>query len=616
MAGNGAASEPGYKFLRNHYSYIINPDGTFSTTIEIQIKVLKEDSLEGARQQEISYSTSVEKVEVIEAYTKKENGQRVDVPKSNFQFEVNSGKDSASPAFSDRTNLTIIFPEVAVGDTVHWKYKLSQTEPLFPNHFSEWRTFPKYHVYEDVQIKVDIPSSMLVRYKLTGLTESESAQKNGHRIFSWAYQNRQHNLDKNDWGNIYYFGKDPGYIISTFPSYASIAHAYGVRAKQKAIVTGRIQKLADEITKEKSKPYDQAKALYEWVSDNITYAGNCIGVGAVVPRDTDFVLDNRMGDCKDHSTLLEALLTAKNIASTQALINSGSIYDLPDIPVVSTVNHVLNYLPGLNIYVDSTSDNTPFGVLPDSESGKPVLLVDGYQEGQKTPVPSEDNNSTKTQAELSVGENGSAKGKVSWINKGRLALYSNTQATFKKYRKFMDDKEKVEEYSKSMIKKYGFEAGKVSFSLDEFPKSPDVATTEITFEVKDFLNGGSLGAFNINPVFSNSQVVSTLKSIAAQEDPSSDFYCKGAHFEETYIYSFPKNIKILAVPDDAEISNALVAFKATYVLNENTLTVVRRVDDFTQGPVCKRETYRYYREVADKAIPNLKSQVVYKYTNL
>jgi hypothetical protein len=37
------------------------------------------------------------------------------------------------------------------------------------------------------------------------------------------------------------------------------------------------------------------------------------------------------------------------------------------------------------------------------------------------------------------------------------------------------------------------------------------------------------------------------------------------------------------------------------------------MDDFTEGPVCKPSVYQTYREVAEKVMPNLKSQVVYKY---
>lgn len=72
----------------------------------------------------------------------------------------------------------------------------------------------------------------------------------------------------------------------------------------------------------KKSSFAEARALYDWVATHITYAGNCIGIGAVVPRDLPFVLDNRMGDCKDHATLLQALLAARGIKSTQALVNA------------------------------------------------------------------------------------------------------------------------------------------------------------------------------------------------------------------------------------------------------------------------------------------------------
>ena len=82
----------------------------------------------------------------------------------------------------------------------------------------------------------------------------------------------------------------------------------------------------------KARPRERARLLYEWVSRNITYGGNCIGVGAVVPRDLDVVLDNRMGDCKDHATLLQSLWSAAGLRSEQVLVNAGEQYDLARRP--------------------------------------------------------------------------------------------------------------------------------------------------------------------------------------------------------------------------------------------------------------------------------------------
>ena len=613
FAGNTTTLEPSSKLTRCYYTYTVNPDGSFTNDIDFAFTLLKEDALESSKQQSISYSTSVEKVDVIEAYTKKTNGKRIDVPKTNFQLEVNSGKDKASPAFSDRTNLTIIFPELEVGDTIILHYKITQTVPLFSNHFSETQTFYKSVIYDDVRIKIDLPDSMSVKYETAGLAEKKTVQKNGRKIYEWTFSNKKAIERKDDWSDVYQFGKDPGYMISTFPSYAAISAAYGVRAKQQAVVTPRIQKLADEITKDKASPYEQAKTLYEWVASNISYAGNCIGVGAVVPRSTDFVLDNHMGDCKDHASLLEALLSAKKITSTQALINSGSMYNLPKIPVVSMVNHVMNYIPSLDIYADSTSEDTPFGLLPDSAAGKPILLVDGYQEGLKTPPILHDSDNTITNSKITIGEDGSAKGRVQWVLKGRPGLFGNTGKRIKNYHAYKDSKEKVEEYSKSMVKNQGFEVGKVAYSFDDHPKFADVSTSEIRFDVKEFINADSLGAFNIGSIFATSYIYSIVKSNKVTEQPSSDFSCKGGHYEENYTYEFPKNLKILAVPDNVSFKNALVSYQATFVIKGNTLTVIRKYDDVTSGPVCDPKVYKAYKELAIKAMPNLKSQVVYKY---
>ncbi|MGH8550612.1 MAG: DUF3857 domain-containing protein [Methylococcales bacterium] len=613
LVGNTFAAEPFDKSVRNYYTYTINPDGSYILFVEAATTLLNNDAQESVRQQTITYSTSAERSEVVEVYTKKADGKRIEVPKSNFQLEVNSGKDNASPAFSDQTTLTIIFPELAVGDTIYFSYKITRTEPLFPNQFSEWQVFSKYYVYDDVRIKIDMPESMPARYELYEFTEKKPRQKNGRKIFEWAYQNKKPIEDKNNQGNVYEFGRDPGFLISTFPSHASIAQAYGVRAKQRAAVTARIQKLADEITKGKKTTYDQAKALYEWVAENISYAGHCIGVGAVVPRGTDFVLDNKMGDCKDHATLLEALLAAKKISSTQALINSGSIYNLPKIPVVSMVNHVMNYIPSLSLYVDATSESTPFGLLPDGESGKPILLVDGHLDGIKTPVQSDIDEKSTVQANIKIGEDGSAKGNIVWTNKGRSGLISNMPKNIEKYKAWISDKEKAEEYSKETIKRIGFDDGKVSLNYETAPERPDVARAEVVFDVKGFINTGSLGAFNVGPIFSASSIYSSIRSTKSNDAPSSAFTCYGAHVEETYTYELPANLKILAVPDNFSVSNALVSFQASYALKGNLLTVLRKFDDVSQGPVCEPNVYKSYKEIAEKAMPNLKSQIVYKY---
>lgn len=386
FAGEDETAEIFTRYAHYYLAYSLNNDGSATESHDWGKTILKERALEYSKRASVTYSTSVQKAEVVEAYTRKADGRRIDVPKSNYQLEVNSGKDAGSPVYSDQTTLSVVFPDVAVGDTVVFSYRIVHKEPVFPGHFSAIGVYQRQIAFDDVRVRLDWPSSLWVQYEARELTEAIKTEKDGRKLIEWTFQNKRPLKSKRRDYSVYDVEKEPGFSFSTFRTHAEIAEAYGARARPKAAVTPRISKLADEITRGKNTQREQARSLYDWVATHINYAGNCIGIGAVVPRDVDFVLDNRIGDCKDHATLLEALLAARGIESKQALVNSGSSYRLQKIPVISMVNHVINYIPAFDLYVDSTSETTPFGMLPFSSADKPVLMVDGSKAGARTPA--------------------------------------------------------------------------------------------------------------------------------------------------------------------------------------------------------------------------------------
>ena len=73
-----------------------------------------------------------------------------------------------------------------------------------------------------------------------------------------------------------------------------------------------------------------------------------------MPNDPETVLARRYGDCKDAATLLMALLAAKAIEGEAALVNTAPAYGLNEVPTVGTFNHVIVYLPQLDLYADPT----------------------------------------------------------------------------------------------------------------------------------------------------------------------------------------------------------------------------------------------------------------------
>jgi hypothetical protein len=593
-------TEPSFKLDHYYESYIVNNDGSAVHAVNIAKTILKETALGKNKKAVISYSTSLEKTDIVEAYTKKADGRRINVPESNFQMEVNSGKGESAPAFSDRTRLTVVFPSVEVGDTVYLSYKITQKEAMFPGYFSVSSYFPKNIMLDDMRLKLDYPASMDMRYDIVEMKEKNKEEKDGRKIIEWGFENQKPVKIMRNSNTVAEPGTERSYAFSNFPSYVAIAKAYNSRVSKKAVVSERIRKLADKITKGKSGQREQAKALYEWVRDNITYAGNGIGVGAVVPRDLDMILDNRMGDCKDHTTLLQALLNAKNIGNTQALLNSGKIYHLPKVPVASTINHVINYLPDLDIYLDSTVKDAPFGMLPPYETGKTVFLVDYLNMEGKTPVRGHDSNKFTIASKVKINEDGSAKGSGNIMAQGWKA--ANMNAAFKNL-----SKEREEEGIKKLLRKYGLE-GTAQLITEDKPSAPDIASFSVNFDIKDFIAIGSAGAVPIPPLL----VQPAITAYKTLEDTAYGSICEGGHLQEDFTFEFPENVKILAIPENMYIANNIASYTATYKLEGNIVTVTRKYDEFTDGPVCDQKAIDVYKQLANKVTPNLKAQILYK----
>lgn len=591
------------RFERYHAEYRLNDDGSHTESISWAMTALKERAIEQVKHASITYSTSIQKAEVLSAYTRKADGRRIDSPKSNFQVKVNKGKGKDAPVFSDMTTLSVVFPEVTVGDTVVFAYRIVQTEPMFPGKFSTMATFPRQYAYDEVKIRFDAPAGLWSQYAARGMQE-QVVEKGGRKIIEWVLRNPQPVSSKRRNYSVYDVEQEPGFAYSTFRGYGEIAEAYAARALPKAAVTERVSKLAEEIAPGKGEARVQARALYDWVATRISYAGNCIGVGAVVPHDIPFILDNRMGDCKDHATLLQALLAAKGIKSTQALVNSGSTYQLARIPVVSAVNHVINYLPDLDLYADSTAASIPFGMLPFSVADKPVLHVEGFRLAQRTPAQPVGSNRQHMRMHARIAADGSLSGDIEVNLNGIFA--ANARAWLRD-----STREYEEEIVKNVLQSQGY-IGSGRFEKQDPTALRDVYQYKATFDVKRFVQRPGAGAFSIAPLFWTEAPVSRYVMSALEEVEAVDVACSSGISTEEYVYQLPENMTLLSVPANLAISNDFLSYRASYKLKGSTLSVKRVFEDKTRGHVCSPEVSKAYQQFANKAVADVKAQVVYK----
>lgn len=583
-------------------TYDVNADGSYIETYRWSATVLKETALDSVKNASITFSTSVAKGEILEAYTLKKGEKRIDVPKNSYQVTIDDGYEKASPLYSDETSISVIFPELAVGDTVVFASRVTNSEGMFPNQFSIAHNFSRYVAYDNVTVEINAPEGMKLNRRAFFMTEQPPVVKDGRQKLRWNYKNSiPEKWEAADVG-ITAVGEEPSLFVSTFNSYREITDAYGLRATPKAAVTERVKKLAEEITGTNTTTDGQARSIYDWVARNISYGGNCIGIGAVVPRDLDVVLDNRMGDCKDHATLLQALLAARNIESEQALVNAGSLYQLPPVPVVSAINHVINYVPKLNQFLDATSENQPYGLIPITLGEKPVLLVSNYREGAKIPSTAQQDNQQTMKTVIQVKEDGSAVGTIDIQQKGIPA--AGTRAAMRKVPRTQ------EEYVASKLVEAMGLHGTATMQQDDTSALLDTYKVSLSFSLQDFMPVGTATGITIRPIAASTFPINLFTVGTFQPAPKKPTLCGGGASMEEYVIEFPKSANILAVPKDVTLSNAIIDYKATYSRDANTLNIRRELKDKTPTNICSPEYAAEYRKTMLSVIKDLKAQVL------
>lgn len=409
------AGQP-FELLKDHTDVDVSADGAYVRSSERVFRVLNQAGIQSLHQFNFSYSRDYESLVIAEAYTLKPDGTRIQVPDSGRL----QGYGSSSDGFQDDIVSSIFFSNLEIGDRIVISTVQRQARPWFPGRLDIGRNFSRAQAAHDVRYAVSAPASLNLKIDASGLDGGVPQTYGDKKRWVWEYHNDvaitldEDAVDEGDYS--------PHVRLSTFDSYADVAKAYASRAADKSTLTPALVAMADQLTQGITDKRAQAKLLYDWVAKNISYVSIVLGAGGFTPHYADEILKSRYGDCKDHVVLLEALLKAKGIESTAALINGGgNSYALSVAPSMSPFDHVITYLPAFDMYADSTAALAPFGILPFSDAGKPVVLVSTGQVS-RAPTTTPVNTVIREISDVELSRDGSMKGTTQFIATGAYAV--------------------------------------------------------------------------------------------------------------------------------------------------------------------------------------------------
>ncbi len=555
--------------------YVIDPDGR-STVDEVwDVRADTNAVAQTIAQQTYTFSAEVETVDLVAAFTRKADGRVIPVaPEAVIDQAVTT--TATSPQFDGRAARAIIFPQVRAGDTVHFQLRRKMTASAFPGEAVLSFNGGWAATTDLIEISLSLPPGKPVFVSAAGLVEQgPMAGPDGGEERRWTLAPQATGVIRFD--------------ASTFASYEALGRAYGAGAATAAEPGTAIRELADLLAPPGLGERETARRLYEFVASDIRYVATLLGAGRVVPRPAGRVLAEGWGDCKDHAALLGALLAAKGIASQPALISAHRRYDLPPVPGLGALNHVLTYVPSLDLFVDSTVPYAPFGELMAGEYDKPVVIADARSPRlARTPPMPPGALVLTTRTEVQIDREGGVGGQTVTDASGPEASALRAVAAW-------FERNGGAQTASNRLQSLGT-PGRGEYAFD----TPDSGAGPYRIEARFLLQDRLAGAGTVPFVIPSGLGVmarpgAVLMEQAATEDGRRVCY-PGREIEEITVAP-PREMRVTAVPADVTVAAGGARYTARYAIVDGVLSVRRVFEVVTTHQSCSPEEFESMRPV-------------------
>jgi hypothetical protein len=573
-----AADKPAYKRWY-HFQYTLRSAALMDVTQRIETEVTSASLVQSLGQHRISNNDHFFDLDIVEAATIKPDGRRIEVPRS--QIAVLSGAETGTNVLfhADVKTRVVPFPELAAGDRTLLVVKTSQKEPQGLGGNAIVLAFPPSQYFTGVKISVNTATDLPLLISERGL-QHVTEQARGRKTLRWTVDEQPYApVEANstapvDWA--------PTLMVSTYKSWEQIGSAEYKFAEPKSKPDGAINTLANDITKGISDRRAQAAAIFNWVASNIRYYEIVLNQGGWLPHDAGEILKTKYGDCKDHATLMRALLRAKGIESEYVLINALSkIYRAFDIPI-TTFDHMILYLPEFGVYADPTVATASFGTLPATEYDRPVLRlgVNGVT-WTRTPAVTADDLRMELAVDAAIAADGQVTGSNVLRASGPLAIEARNVMR-------LIEQRGSAAVGKEALTKLGW-SGTASFDVHspfERGDSYEIAS-HFNLTTKMFGDGIKPAAVPtgpravVRPVGSFSTVV--------RENRQQDYFCLPLTYSETNRLKLPEGKKLATLPKGESVSHPLGEYQSTYRMDGEVLVVLRKIIWRVPGSVCTRK---------------------------
>ena len=363
---------------------LIKEDNTSVFAVHVIKKVLEERGKELAEVQ-VGYDSTYERVELEFARTITKEGKVLYAGAENIR---DIGLYRNFPLYSNSRAFVVSMPSVEVGSFIEYKLKIHSSKLVAEDNFNFiYRLQEPYPAFKS-SFKIIVPEGKYVNFKVLNKKYSKGrnlnpviTHKEKQTIYSLSFREIKPIIPEYSMPDYSYINS--AVLISSFSSWEQIYNWWHSLYKDKITLTPEMKKFVNNLIKDQKTNLDKAKKIYEHVAKNVRYVAIEYGDSGHEPHSAQEVFINGYGDCKDQAVLLCALLKYAGFKAYPVLIPTRGTYPVSkDFPSIN-FNHAIAALSiGEElIFMDATSETTPFRQIPLSDQDRDVLVFS--QEGYK-----------------------------------------------------------------------------------------------------------------------------------------------------------------------------------------------------------------------------------------
>jgi Domain of Unknown Function with PDB structure (DUF3857) len=131
----------------------VHADGTNTTTVHREQSPASVAAAAQLGQYAISFNPSLERVDILDAYTQKRDGSHVPLDLGAVRAQLVPGVPNV-PIYQDVQQKVLVFQDLGTDDTEMLTYRKHNDTTLFPGQFSWEIDFPRTVAWEDLAVSI------------------------------------------------------------------------------------------------------------------------------------------------------------------------------------------------------------------------------------------------------------------------------------------------------------------------------------------------------------------------------------------------------------------------------------------------------------------------------